>query len=959
MDLVSTGLRAGLALTALGVVAGLGPGCNPAQAGKGSTAAKRPPARSSTNRDARWPAYEDYAVIPERLVAAGRASAEPTRAVELASQTLDGASELTAGLARIVRGQAFYRQGQFRSAVTDLLKAEARSHALEDFVGWLIADSLFRVGDYRQAEARLKGFGQKHPRSSWRHRAVFRLADCQYARGAYAEAASTLRMAIARYPEYPHGAAARHMLGEAERRQGRLQSAANELQRLIDEHPGDPMALISGETLAALKAQGISPTTPTLEETYRIGYRLRRLKYFHRALAKLQPILTDARAKWRMRRRARWQIGRALFGLERYEEAYQSFRALARDAPAGSTRRRALRWTAYALERMGQIERAVTALSTAAGFDGSAGARRRRKPPELLNDLAWLYFNGAKYPQAAELYDQLAKRGGAWARQTRWLRAWLSYRLGDYGAAAEVFGQLQAQTRWRPERYAYWRARALGSEGETRGAAEIYRDILQSAPLSYYAYQARERLGELGLGDDLPTALLADADLIASRARADDFGFGLPCAGDEDESERGVAEKPRSSARPDSSHGPEKKQCVSRCYQGCGGRSTPAGGSIPRGDRRSIGVCAPSHHRALCSPDDEMERADRVRSDVDLNREEPIIPGRSDVAPQRLPDPSAALDPLARGWGLLFPALVRAHQFAVIGEDELASAELRAVSDELRAFRKARRSAVRWRYAHNPYLDHREGVEVAEWGRQFDDRGPPANARRGRRLAARLPGSFWDGLRTAYAALGDAHYFRRHFGARKLLRGRPDTPQARELWGRFYPRAFARLVERGAAKYGLDRHFVWAIMTVESSFQAQAVSRAGARGLMQVMPHTAGLIADRMDMRNFGTALLFEPAIAIELGTWYLSELLTKFDGQLPLAIAGYNAGPHRVAAWLVPKGHLPMDEFVEEIPYREAREYTKKVLRYLMLYRLIYEEPAEFEVSQTINPMFRDNINF
>ena len=97
----------------------------------------------------------------------------------------------------------------------------------------------------------------------------------------------------------------------------------------------------------------------------------------------------------------------------------------------------------------------------------------------------------------------------------------------------------------------------------------------------------------------------------------------------------------------------------------------------------------------------------------------------------------------------------------------------------------------------------------------------------------------------------------------------------------------------------------------------------------------------------------------MELGGWYFNQLLTKFNGQLPLAIASYNAGPHRVAAWLKQKGHLKMDEFVEEIPYPETRRYTKRVLQYLALYRRIYEKEIRFQVSQRLDPDFKDNINF
>ena len=148
-------------------------------------------------------------------------------------------------------------------------------------------------------------------------------------------------------------------------------------------------------------------------------------------------------------------------------------------------------------------------------------------------------------------------------------------------------------------------------------------------------------------------------------------------------------------------------------------------------------------------------------------------------------------------------------------------------------------------------------------------------------------------------------------------------------------------------------------MTVESSYNPWAISRAGARGLMQVMPHTGALVAQGLGWADFGIAKLYEPELTIEMSAWYFHQLLKKFNGQLPLAIAGYNAGPHRVAWWLGRKDPMPLDEFIEEIPFDEAREYTKKVLRYLALYRLIYTGRPGPWVRQTINKKVGDNINY
>jgi soluble lytic murein transglycosylase len=178
-------------------------------------------------------------------------------------------------------------------------------------------------------------------------------------------------------------------------------------------------------------------------------------------------------------------------------------------------------------------------------------------------------------------------------------------------------------------------------------------------------------------------------------------------------------------------------------------------------------------------------------------------------------------------------------------------------------------------------------------------------------------------------------------------------------WFNFYPLAFKELIEPWSRERNIDPLLVWAFMTAESAYNPWAISHANARGLMQMMPQTGGLIADRMHLRDYGTALIFDPEIVVPMATWYIQALLEKFNGQLPLSIPSYNAGPHRVAVWLSLKGKLPMDEFVEEIPYDEAREYTKKVLRYYGYFRLIHQGQSNLPLRFELDTAFHDNINF
>jgi soluble lytic murein transglycosylase len=149
------------------------------------------------------------------------------------------------------------------------------------------------------------------------------------------------------------------------------------------------------------------------------------------------------------------------------------------------------------------------------------------------------------------------------------------------------------------------------------------------------------------------------------------------------------------------------------------------------------------------------------------------------------------------------------------------------------------------------------------------------------------------------------------------------------------PRAYAGEVEAAANRQGLDPNLLFAVMRVESIFHRRIVSRAGAVGLMQIMPRTGALIAERLGRRNFSILDLLEPAVSLEFSAWYLRSLLKRFQGRLPLAIAAYNGGPHNVYLWLRSSSrNMPLDSFLERIPLRETHRYVRRVLTHYAAYR-------------------------
>jgi soluble lytic murein transglycosylase len=164
------------------------------------------------------------------------------------------------------------------------------------------------------------------------------------------------------------------------------------------------------------------------------------------------------------------------------------------------------------------------------------------------------------------------------------------------------------------------------------------------------------------------------------------------------------------------------------------------------------------------------------------------------------------------------------------------------------------------------------------------------------------------------------------------IRGLP-----RAFWTLLYPKTFWDHITPPATHHDLSPYLVLSVIRQESAFNPRAFSRAGARGLMQLIPSTARIVARQTRVRRFNLHMLFEPGANIQLGTHYYSRQLQQFDRNPVFALAAYNAGPHRVEAWRQRWPDLPMDEFIEQIPFQETRLYVKLVLRNLLVYEYLY----------------------
>ena len=148
-----------------------------------------------------------------------------------------------------------------------------------------------------------------------------------------------------------------------------------------------------------------------------------------------------------------------------------------------------------------------------------------------------------------------------------------------------------------------------------------------------------------------------------------------------------------------------------------------------------------------------------------------------------------------------------------------------------------------------------------------------------------------------------------------------------------YPRAREREVMAASSRFGIDPVDIWAIMRRESAFDEEAVSSAGAMGLMQLMPPTA---RENALMLGEKEGDYFDPAKNILLGVHHFSRLMKMFD-RIEFAVAAYNAGQGAVGRWLPPKRSV--EEWVEDIPYGETREFVRQVMANRYIYRITYPE--------------------
>ncbi len=495
----------------------------------------------------------------------------------------------------------------------------------------------------------------------------------------------------------------------------------------------------------------------------------------------------------------------------------------------------------------------------------------------------------------------------------RFFAAYYAYRAKDYETAAEELSELASgRSRYRVGAL-YWRNRTYQRLKRWREARDDRRQVIEEAPDGWYAtvIRSEQRRKE----SDPATMALARDGRWPGRSRRE---MELPAA-------------PASTALADA---------VARAWAvpRAGTRAPDAALPVERdSDGRPV-VRPPfdgwSRLESLLSEEEAAEAAvasGEAPGEAGPSAEDPVATRRSvELGALTVPpvwERGEHYDP-ERGRKLWadfsetnaehWPQLPMAYELSRCGLGELAGPILARVYEEVRDVRRSSRRRSR----------------VARW-RSRGGEGDPQMAR----WAAILDMEFraWE-WREMFAAAGYPASVSA-FSLDSVSLGRMDrsSDEGRAAWTLRFPAAYSPHVWQASWEHDVDPLLLLSLMRAESLYKHDAVSRAGALGLIQVMPTTGNKVAALMGDEDFRVDRLLEPAVNIRLGAFYLGRLMDRFEGQFPLAVGSYNGGPHNVGRWLRPKVGIPFPEMVEEIQFDETRNYIKRVVEYYTVYAELY----------------------
>lgn len=793
-------------------------------------------------------------------------------------------------------------------------------------LGWVSAE----LGHHQQASANFYRVRKQedHPLKEW---AAFQEARADFHRGHPRTSLAECDAYLQAWPEGRFGEECRLLQADSLLAMGKRKAAIERYDAFLEEHPDDQRReAISLRVAAALEEAGEFEAAARRYRGLYVHHRLpttadAAADALHRLEAwglDLEP-LTDAQLYTRAcslrtagKHDASYDLYCALeernpgageeatslgqrLDRERHDFLWRNrqYETVGEEAAARYARRPSaadaaenLYWAVQGFSRSGRFADAVKHQDL--GTSQHAKNRRFRRTEERS---ALLHIGAQQYKSARADYEAWQARSSSARRNSKvkFFIGYLAFKSKDYDGAIEKLGALAARSGKYQEAARFWKARAHERKKEWRAARKEFATLVEDDPDGWYAQVYRNRLTRLKKAD--APVRWRDGRWPGQAKRA----APLP------------AQAPRTPL----------PEAVARSFDRSRGRdlppaAPPASSATRDADGRVLRRARDGwSSRALFEPAAEVPRA--VRAIAPTTRAD--IPPTWQESAWWNPEQGMKIwarfaEENAEHW----PELSTALELSRIGLGEQAGPLLSAVYQEVRDVRRSsrkKRAVRKWKAAGG-----KGGTaEVQRWAAILD---------------MKLKAEDW---RQLFGAAGYpasvSHFATQSISYKRLAR----TGEERGAWTLRFPAAFAPHVWRAGWEHDVDPLLLLSIMRAESLYRHDAVSHAGALGLIQVMPATGARVAALMGDVEFRVENLLRPDQNIRLGAFYLGQLLDRFDGQFPLAVGSYNGGPHNIGRWLRPKVDIPFEEFVEEIAFDESRHYVKKVTSYYATYTDLY----------------------
>ena len=894
------------------------------------------------------------------------------------------------------------------SLVRAISHLRARDHAkaraeLEVFLGgkrardadWLRANYLYGYLCMLDEDWQLASLHFYRVRSSEHPLAVYALyheAYVDFRRGKYHAAIPECEQYIERFPHGPHANECGLLIADAHREAGNAGMAIRLYKDYLDEHPEENLDEQFKVSMA--RAYEVAGNTDVAARMYLDLYIHHQYatngEAAELAMERMReagvdvPELTDQQL---------WLRANALKGSYRWGEGYEVFQALMEryaDQPESDFFKKlqeneyAFRWQTrqygpISLESARKYDAAPDAAGAAEhlyraikGFNKAGDFVNASKYAEIAlarfggsgrfggveQDLAWYYTNGAMYAQAV----------GAWSRCYdkrkkgfyRWMVAYTTYRASAYEEAIDALTPLVEAGGTHAQAARFYRAKAHIGLDQLGSARADFDKILREEPHGWYAQVIESR---------------------RRRARREPMPVGAAREG-----RWPIGEYEVDAPLPDPGEDPIVSDVVAALAGGMGAARPSLALAQPEVARSIDGtLLSPSEEAAEeLALDGDWAALVWPRADRTGPPAVPAIAAAStheqypDMAVGVAYDEDKAIRTFARfvdSYEEVWPELSPIYELTLLGFTEEAGLEMAAVYGEITEAQKSRR-IKRAIEAYERELAEAEKAakEAAEAPPEVNpDAGPSAEKAEEERPALlpplreeerwlrmqeiRTTGSAWRDLFILTGAPYHMHTFSKgSYDLRKL-----DSNDHEVLAGmrQGWPMAYGPQVWRLCRQLDLDPMMIFGLMRQESTYHPTIVSHAGAVGVMQIMPGTGAKVAVLSGYGSYTDERLREPEVNIYFGIWYLSRLMARFDGQYPMAIGSYNGGPHNIGRWLRSKHGIGMEEFVEEIPFNETRDYVKKVVRNYGAYLAMYDPDAYVQLPRTTRPDDPEVINF